>query len=163
MEVVPDSLAEICRYLRDDPALQFDMLNCITGVDFLHTDPKKAAKATWEPHLDIVYHMSSTVTKQTCVLKIKVSRWEDGVEGALPDRPQRVRRVAGCELARARGVRLDGRAVHRASGSAAHPLSGGLGWTSAAKGLQTTRVLPRYSRPLTSVGDGVRNRYACPH
>jgi NADH-quinone oxidoreductase subunit C len=87
VEVVPDSLAEICRYLRDEPALQFDMLNCITGVDFLHTDPKKAAKATWEPHLDLVYHMSSTVTKQTCVLKIKVSRWEDGVEGALPTVP----------------------------------------------------------------------------
>ncbi|MHB0959108.1 MAG: NADH-quinone oxidoreductase subunit C [Pirellulaceae bacterium] len=87
VEVVPEAVAEICRALRDDRVRQFDMLNCISAVDYLHTDPKKAAKATWEPHLALVYHLSSTVTKQTCVLKAKLSRWKQGVEGELPEIP----------------------------------------------------------------------------
>jgi NADH-quinone oxidoreductase subunit C len=37
-------LIEICTFLRDDPRLRFDLLNCITGVDYLETDPKKAPK-----------------------------------------------------------------------------------------------------------------------
>ena len=35
------------------------MLNDITGVDYLETDPKKVAKAGFEPHLEVVYHLSS--------------------------------------------------------------------------------------------------------
>ena len=44
---------------RDDPRLQFDLLNCISGVDYLEPDPKKAPKAGFEPHLEVVYHLSS--------------------------------------------------------------------------------------------------------
>ena len=87
VEVTPDGLVEICRYLRDEPALQYDMLNCVSGVDYLHTDPKKAAKAQWQPHLVVVYHLSSTITKQRLVLKVTTSRWNNGVEGALPEVP----------------------------------------------------------------------------
>ena len=43
-------LLEVCRFLRDDPRLQFDLLNCISGVDYLEPDPKKAPKAGFEPH-----------------------------------------------------------------------------------------------------------------
>ncbi len=43
----PTGLVEVCRYLRDEPDLRFDMLNCITGVDYFEPDPKKAAKADW--------------------------------------------------------------------------------------------------------------------
>ena len=51
-------LLDVCRFLRDDPRLQFDMLNCISGVDYLEPDPKKAPKAGFEPHLEVVYHLS---------------------------------------------------------------------------------------------------------
>ncbi len=87
LEVAPEGLVEICRYLRDAPALQYDMLNCITGVDYLHTDPKQAAKVDWQPHLSLVYHLSSTVTRRWLVLKVTLSRHQDGVEGALPEVP----------------------------------------------------------------------------
>jgi NADH-quinone oxidoreductase subunit C len=87
VEVTPEGLVEICCYLRDEPALRYDMLNCISGVDFFHADPKKAAKAVWQPHLSIVYHLSSTVTKQRLVLKVTTSRWKNGVEGDLPEIP----------------------------------------------------------------------------
>jgi NADH-quinone oxidoreductase subunit C len=87
LEVTAEGLVEICLYLRDEPTLRYDMLNCITGVDFLHTDPKKAAKVEWQPHVSIVYHLSSTVTRERLVLKVTTSRWQDGVEGELPEVP----------------------------------------------------------------------------
>ena len=39
------------------------MLNCITGVDYFEPDPKKAAKVDWQPHLEVVYHLSSVPHK----------------------------------------------------------------------------------------------------
>ena len=87
IEVTPAGLPDVCRHLRDDADLQFDMLNCISGVDYLHTDPKKAAKADWEPHISLVYHLSSTVHKHTLVLKVSVARWKDDHEGDLPEVP----------------------------------------------------------------------------
>ncbi len=87
IELSPVGLVEVCRYLHDDPNQQYDYLNCISGVDYFHTDPKKAAKAGWEPHLELVYHLSSTVTKQRIVLKVRLPRWRDGIEGELPEVP----------------------------------------------------------------------------
>jgi len=87
VEVAPEGLVDICRYLRDEPALQYDMLNCISGVDYLHTDPKKAAKSAWQPHLVVVYHLSSTITRQRLVLKVTTSRWRQDVAGELPEVP----------------------------------------------------------------------------
>ncbi len=43
-------LVDVCEFLRDDQRLQFDLLNCISGVDYLEPDPKKAPKAGFEPH-----------------------------------------------------------------------------------------------------------------
>ncbi len=87
IEVTPDGLVDVCRFLRDDPALQFNMLNCITGVDWCEPDPKKAAKITWEPHLEVVYHLSSITKKHSLVLKVKLPRWKDDVQGQLPELP----------------------------------------------------------------------------
>jgi len=87
IEVAPEGLPEVCQYLRDDRDLQMNMLNCISGVDYLETDPKKAAKTGWEPHLEVVYHFSSTVKKHTLVVKVILPRWKDGIEGRLPEVP----------------------------------------------------------------------------
>lgn len=87
VEVSPESLVEVCTYLRDQADLRFNFLNCITGVDYLETDPKKAAKADWEPHLQVIYHLSSIPQKHTLVLKVKIPRWKDGVEGEIPELP----------------------------------------------------------------------------
>jgi NADH-quinone oxidoreductase subunit C len=87
IEVSPDALVPVCQFLRDEPRLQFNLLNCITGVDYLHTDPKKAAKSTWQPHLEIVYHLSSLTHKHLLVLKVKMPRWKDDVAGQLPEVP----------------------------------------------------------------------------
>ncbi len=87
IEVAPESIAEVCQFLRDDEELAFDLLNCITAVDYFIADPKKAAKAGWEPHIDVVYHMSSVSKKHSLVVKVRLPRWKDGVEGQLPEVP----------------------------------------------------------------------------
>ena len=87
IEVSPDGIAEVCKYLRDDADLRLNLLNCISGVDYFMADPKKAAKAGWEPHLEVVYHISSTFKKHTLVLKVILPRWKDDVEGELPELP----------------------------------------------------------------------------
>lgn len=87
VEVTPNGLVELMTYLRDDPELQFNMLNCITAVDYFQPDPKKAAKAEFEPHLEMVYHLSSISKKHTLVVKVHLPRWKNDVEGELPEIP----------------------------------------------------------------------------
>jgi NADH-quinone oxidoreductase subunit C len=87
IEVSPEGLVDVCRFLRDDPQLQFNLLNCISGVDYFEPDPKKAAKVDWQPHMEVVYHLSSTVKKHTLVLKVILPRWKDDVPGQLPEVP----------------------------------------------------------------------------
>lgn len=85
--VEPGDLLEVCRCLRDEPRLKFDILNCISGVDYLETDPKKAPKAGFDPHLEVVYHVSSFTHRSRFVLKILLPRWKDNKEGELPEVP----------------------------------------------------------------------------
>ena len=87
IEVAPDGLLEVCRYLKDDSGLAFDYLNCITGVDYLHTDEKKAAKAEWQPHTEVVYHLFSMNHKHSLVLKVMLPRWKNDQAGELPELP----------------------------------------------------------------------------
>jgi NADH-quinone oxidoreductase subunit C len=87
IEIQPASLIEVCQYLRDTDGIQLEMLNCITVVDYLQTDPKKAAKLDWEPHLEVVYHLSSISHKHSLVIKLKLDRWQDEDQQLLPDVP----------------------------------------------------------------------------
>ena len=87
IEVKPEAIVDVCKYLKTEPGLQFDMLNCISGVDYFHTDEKKASKADWEPHLEIVYHLPIIALKQSLVVKVMLPRWKYGQEGVLPEIP----------------------------------------------------------------------------
>lgn len=87
IDVVPAHLADVALLLRDAPELSFKMLNCITAVDYLETDSKKAAKVEWEPHLELVYHLSSLEHGHRIVLKLHLPRWKDDTAGQLPEVP----------------------------------------------------------------------------
>src|SRR5438128_8097453 len=82
-----DKLVDICTFLRDDPRLRFDLLNCISGVDYLEPDPKKVAKAGFDPHTEVVYHLSSFTKKHRFVVKLILPRWKDDKPGQLPEVP----------------------------------------------------------------------------
>ena len=87
IEVASEALVDVCRYLRDEQDLQFRLLNCITAVDYCEPDPKKAKKVDWEPHMEVVYHLSSIVHKVTLVLKVILPRWKEDIEQELPEIP----------------------------------------------------------------------------
>jgi len=90
IEVAPDGIVEVCTYLRSEPSLAFDYLNGVTAVDYFHVDEKKAAKADWQPHLEVVYHLFSMKHKHSLVLKVMLPRWN----GEAPNLPE-VPSVAG--------------------------------------------------------------------
>jgi NADH-quinone oxidoreductase subunit C len=85
--VEPADLVDVCRFLRDDPKLKFEILSCISGVDYLEPDPKKAAKAGFEPHTEVVYHLQSFTHRHRIVLKMILPRWKDDKPGELPEVP----------------------------------------------------------------------------
>jgi NADH-quinone oxidoreductase subunit C len=84
IEVAPAKIVEVCTYLRDQADLRFDFLSCITAVDYLETDPKKAAKIDWQPHLELIYHLYSTVHKRSIVVKVMLPRWKNDTPGEMP-------------------------------------------------------------------------------
>ena len=87
IEVRPDALAEVCQFLKTDPSTQFELLNCITAVDYFEPDPKKAAKVTFQPHLEVVYHLSSVSKKHSLVVKVMLPRWKNDLTDELPEVP----------------------------------------------------------------------------
>lgn len=87
IEVSPEGLVALCQYLRDEPDLRFNFLNCITAVDYFEPDAKKAAKVTWQPHLEVVYHLFSLPHKVSLVLKVMLPRWKNDKPGEMPELP----------------------------------------------------------------------------
>ena len=86
--VEADHLVEVCTFLRDDPRLKFEMLNDVSGVDYLEPDAKKAAKAGFDPHVEVVYHLSSfTFPGRRFTLKVVLPRWKNDTPGELPEVP----------------------------------------------------------------------------
>lgn len=87
VEVSADAILEVAEFLKHDPALQFDGLNNLCGVDYLEPDPKKAAKFGHDPHVEVVYHLYSYTHRHSLVVKVKVSRWKGDKPGELPEVP----------------------------------------------------------------------------
>ena len=64
-EVEPWSIAKVGRKMKDDPAMAFDYLECLSGVDL----PK-------EQQIQVVYHLYSYTKKHRLVLKVSLAREE---------------------------------------------------------------------------------------
>src|SRR5262245_27524859 len=87
LDVATQANLPVGRFLRDDPRLRFELLHCISGVDYLEPDPKKAPKAGFEPHLEVVYHLQSFTHRHRFVVKVLLPRWKDDRPGQLPEVP----------------------------------------------------------------------------
>lgn len=87
LEIAPASLADVARFVHDDADLAFHLLNCISGVDYFEPDAKKAAKVEWQPHVEVLYHLSSLKHRHRIVLKVILPRWQNGVAGDPPEVP----------------------------------------------------------------------------
>ena len=84
IQVALVSITAVARFLRDDSRLDFKHLNDLCGSDFFEPDAKKAAKFGHEPHVEVVYQLSSLTLKHRLKLKVVVPRWNDNVAGKLP-------------------------------------------------------------------------------
>jgi NADH-quinone oxidoreductase subunit C len=87
ISIEPGTMLEVARFCRDDNRLRFDSLQCITGVDYLETDPKKVKKAGFEPHCEVLYNLYSFKHKHKLVLKVVLPRWKNDQSGQIPDVP----------------------------------------------------------------------------
>jgi NADH-quinone oxidoreductase subunit C len=87
IEVAPDALHEVALFLRDDERLRLDHLNDLCGVDYCEPDAAKAAKFGHDPHIEVVYHLTSFEQKHALKVKVKVPRWKAGVAGDIPNVP----------------------------------------------------------------------------
>ena len=56
--VAPESLPQVCAYLRDDPAQRFDLLNSVTAVDYVE-------------HFELAYHITSISNNRSALLKTR--------------------------------------------------------------------------------------------
>ena len=61
--IAGDSIVEVCRFLRDEPSLKFEVLSDLTALDW----PK-------EEKIQVVYHLYSYYYKQQAVLKVDLPR-----------------------------------------------------------------------------------------
>jgi NADH-quinone oxidoreductase subunit C len=92
VEVDAADIVAVCRFLRDDPRLRFEILNSVSGTDYLEPDAKKAPKAGFEPHLEVVYHLSSFSNRPNgrilrFTVKVLLPRWKDDKPGELTEVP----------------------------------------------------------------------------
>ena len=62
LTIALSSIKDVCLFLRDEPELYFDYLNCLSGVDY----------STEKSELSVVYHLSSIPYKHQLVLKVNV-------------------------------------------------------------------------------------------
>lgn len=67
-QVETQSIVEVCRYLRDEPGLKFEVLSDLTAVDL----PK-------ENKIQVVYHLFSYSQRHPIVLKVDLPREEPRV------------------------------------------------------------------------------------
>ena len=43
------------------------------------------AVVEWQPHVEMIYHLSSMVHRHKLVLKTQLPRWQNDIEGRLPE------------------------------------------------------------------------------
>ncbi len=66
VEVTPDALVEVCRFLRDEPSLAMEQATNVTSVD-------------WQDYFEVVYHLQSITTNQIMTLKCRPTDREDPI------------------------------------------------------------------------------------
>jgi NADH dehydrogenase I D subunit len=72
--VRPERVLDVARFVRDEPALRFDMPLDITAVDYLGQ----------EPRFEVVYHLYSTARHQRLRLKARVPGREPAIPSVTP-------------------------------------------------------------------------------
>jgi NADH-quinone oxidoreductase subunit C len=72
LHIKPERIADVCKLLRDDPALRFELCSSVSGVDYL--DIPDGAERDGEPsRLHVVYHLTSMTFRRRIRLEVSTS------------------------------------------------------------------------------------------
>lgn len=85
IEIAPEVLPHVCQFLKAEPDLAFEMLNCITAVDYLPQTGQDGQVA--EGRIELFYHLTSLRFRSRLVLKTVVPRWKRNSPLELPEIP----------------------------------------------------------------------------
>jgi NADH-quinone oxidoreductase subunit C len=67
LHIVPERIAEVCRVMRDDDALRFELCSSVSAVDYLGADERR---------LHVSYHLTSMTYRRRVRLEVAVSAEE---------------------------------------------------------------------------------------
>src|SRR6185437_5875210 len=67
IHIAREHIAEVCKVFRDDPALRFELLSSISGVDYLARDGADGER------LHVVYHLTSMTFRRRIRLEVAVT------------------------------------------------------------------------------------------
>ena len=114
IEVSPEGLVEVCTFLRDESDLRFNMLELHQRRRLLRARPEEGGQSTWQPHMELVYHLWSVPQSREPGAEGDAAAVEERRSRRVARSSDRQRHVEHGRLARARGVRFNRRAIHRA-------------------------------------------------
>lgn len=98
VQVAPASVAEVLKFLRDDPALRFDFLMAVTGVDLLGMSEP--------PVFRVLYHLFSYPHRHILVVRADVARDDPRIPSVAAVYPTAIWHER--EAADLLGIRFDG-------------------------------------------------------
>jgi len=67
LHIVPEKILDVCRVMRDDEALRFELCSSVSAVDYLGTDPRR---------LHVAYHLTSMTYRRRVRLEVAVTAEE---------------------------------------------------------------------------------------
>ena len=65
LHIKPERIAEVCRAMRDDEALRFELCSSVSGVDYLGADERR---------LHVVYQLTSMTYRRRIRLEVAVGQ-----------------------------------------------------------------------------------------
>jgi NADH (or F420H2) dehydrogenase, subunit C len=65
LHIVPERIADVCRTMRDDEALRFELCSSVSGVDYLGAEDGR--------RLHVVYHLTSMTYRRRIRLEVAVT------------------------------------------------------------------------------------------
>ena len=83
LEVDAPRIVEVCRYLRDEPGLEFTQLTDLCGVDYTQYAEQEGGSGPGRPRFAVVYHLLSLTQNYRLRLRVYVDEDDPVVDSVI--------------------------------------------------------------------------------